>query len=274
MIMKVLNVLVLIGLLLTSCGSGSASSDQADESTTTNSSEITIKPMTPSPKYPGAGISSMSYQDGTFRFTLKGTEYQLGVQTADADQKMCANSAKGQHVHVIVDDQPYVAQYNYEFDHDIPDGEHYILAFLSRSYHESVKDIYAYSAIQATVEDKTIQNMQKVSGPMLFYSRPKGTYVGRDAENIMLDFYFINGVLGSDYSVQVDVGGQTFNVKTWQPYILNGLPYGENTVTLTLLDAEGKKVNAPFNPVSRTFTLLEDKAEGQVFRLCGIRPTT
>ncbi len=256
--MKVLNVLALIGLLLTSCGTESASSDQSDESTT----GITIKPMAPSPKYPGAALSSMSYQDSIFRFTIKGTEYQLGVQTADADQKMCANSAKGQHIHVIVDDQPYVAQYSYEFGHNVTDGEHYILAFLSRSYHESIKDVFAYNAVQATVKDKTIQDMQKISGPMLFYSRPKGTYVGKDAKNIMLDFYFINGVLGTDYSVQVDVAGETFNVKDWQPYILNGLPYGENTVTLTLLDAEGKKVNSPFNPVSRTFTLVEDKAEG------------
>lgn len=247
--MKVLNVLALIGLFITSCGA-----DQEN---------ITMTPMSSSPSYPSAGISSMSYQDGTFRFTLRGTEYQLGVQTADADQKMCANSAKGQHIHVIVDDLPYAAQYNREFKHDVSDGEHYILSFLSRSYHESIKDIYAFSAIQTTIKDKTIQNMQKISDPMLFYSRPKGTYVGEDAKNIMLDFYFINGILGNaNYSVRVDIGDQTFDINSWQPYILNGLPYGENTITLTLLDANGNVANVPLNPVSRTFTLVEDKAEG------------
>ena len=33
---------------------------------------------------------------------------------------------------------------------------------------------------------------------------------------------------------------------------------GENVITLTLIDKEGKKVNIPLNPVTRKFTLKAD----------------
>ena len=50
-------------------------------------------------------------------------------------------------------------------------------------------------------------------------------------------------------------------IDTWQPYYIEGLPMGENTITLTLVDAEGKKVDTPLNPVTRKFTLAADPAE-------------
>ena len=70
----------------------------------------------------------------TFNFELK--NYTLGAQTPDADQKMCANSAKGQHIHFILDNAPYYASYNSQIVQDVKPGHHVLLAFLSRSYHE------------------------------------------------------------------------------------------------------------------------------------------
>jgi len=256
--MRVLTLLLILSLIVTACGSDASVKEKVVEEK--RATEISIKPMTPSPSFPNAGINSMSYQDGTFRFTLAESDYQLGAQTTDAEQKMCANSTKGQHFHLIVDSEPYAAKYISEFQYDIPDGEHHILAFLSRSYHESIKTSPAYKAVKATIENNTIKSMESIIGPMLFYSRPKGTYVGEDTKNVMLDFYVINRKLGKDFTVRAEVGDKTFDIDTWQPYILNGLPYGENTVKLTLLDAEGKMVEVPNNPVSRTFTLVEDKA--------------
>jgi len=71
----------------------------------------------------------------------------------------------------------------------------------------------------------------------------------------MLDFYPVNIELGDKYKVIATVGDQKFEINEWKPYVLNNLPMGENTVTLTLVDSEGNNVNAPLNPVSRTFTL-------------------
>ena len=101
---------------------------------------------------------------------------------------------------------------------------------------------------------------------MLFYSRPKGTYVGKaDTEKIMLDYYLVNGSnAAGSFKVQVDINGeQTEVLDTWQPYFIEGLPMGENTVKLTLLDKDGAVADVPLNPVERTFTLKEDPAPGQ-----------
>ena len=77
----------------------------------------------------------------------------------------------------------------------------------------------------------------------------------------MLDFYLLNADLGADYSVKAEINGETHTVAKWQPYYIEGLPIGENTVTLTLLDKAGNKVDSPINPVSRTFTLKADPVE-------------
>lgn len=267
--MRSLFLSALLGVLFAACGGDTAPAAEAaaeDTSTTAEapaSTPITIEPMSASPDFPGAAITSMSYEAGKFSFGVDAGDdgYELGGQTADAAQKMCANSAKGQHIHLIVDNLPYAAKYTAEFDHEVADGDHYLLAFLSRSYHESIKHSGASTVKKVSVADKSISSAEDVSGEMLFYSRPKGTYVGKDTENIMLDFFVHNAELGADRKVKVEVGDQTFTVDKWQPYILKGLPMGENTVTLTLVDGAGAAVDAPLNPVSRTFTLAEDKTE-------------
>jgi len=222
---------------------------------------ITLSPKQPGTDFPDATITDWTYNEGTFSYAYDADTYRLGEQTPDADQTMCANSAKGQHIHLIVDNEPYIAKYEPEFAQEVSDGEHHILTFLSRSYHESIKTEAAHRAITATVNGGSIKNQQPITDPMLFYSRPKGTYTGKDARNLLLDFYPVNVDLGEDYMVRADVGGKTFMIDKWQPYVLDGLPMGENTVTLTLVDANGQRVDAPLNPVSRTFTLVADPLE-------------
>ncbi|MBR9921163.1 MAG: phosphopeptide-binding protein [Bacteroidetes bacterium] len=249
-------LLFLLPLVALACTSESGDSEAEKK--------YTVTPMEKAKLYPDASIEYFSYRDSMFSFTLNDSaEYKLGVQTPDAPQRMCANSAKGQHIHLILDNEPYSAQYTNEFEYDVANGDHYMLAFLSRSYHESIKTRPAHVARYITVEDGSITGNKEISGPMLFYSRPKGTYVGKaDTEKILLDFYLVNLGLGKGYKVKVDINGeQTELIETWQPYSIEGLPMGENTVTLTLVDANGGTVDAPHNPVSRTFTLKEDPAE-------------
>jgi hypothetical protein len=255
----------LLSILMTACGSGAEApaAEETMEQDAPAKAAISLVPMPASPDFPDAGIKSMSYRKGQFKFVVDGGKsgYALGAQTPDADQKMCANSAEGQHIHLIVDTEPYAAKYQPEFEYDIPDGTHFILAFLSRSYHESIKHPAAAKVAKVAIADKTITEEAEITSPMLFYSRPKGTYVGKDTENVMLDFYLANVMLGEDYMVKVAVADTSFLVNQWQPYFLKNLPMGENTVTLTLVDAKGNTVPAPLNPVSRTFTLAEDKVE-------------
>jgi len=224
--------------------------------------KYTLTPFQISQDYSKAEIESMFYKDGVFNFGVGGEGYALGEQTPDAAAKMCANSGKGQHIHLIVGKAPYAAKYVSEFKHEVADGAHQLLAFLSRSYHESIKSPTAYVALNATVKDGSMTESTPITTPTLFYSRPKGTYIGKaNTDKVMLDFYVLNAELGTDYSVKADINGETHTFSKWQPYYIEGLPMGENTVTLTLLDKAGKAVDSPINPVTRTFTLKADPVE-------------
>ncbi len=224
--------------------------------------KYSISPFPNSPGFEDAKLSKMVYDKGTFSFKVEGDKYKLGSQTPDAPQKMCANSAKGQHIHMIIDNAPYMAKYTSSFEAEVADGEHYALAFLSRSYHESIKTDQANITSKIEVKGGKITKAEDVKLPMLFYSRPKGTYVGKkDTEKIMLDFYLKNADLGRNYMVKADINGEIHMLKKWQPYFIEGLPMGENTVELTLVDKKGNKIDTPLNPVKRTFTLAADPVE-------------
>lgn len=253
-------------LSLVSCGgdnnqtSGDDSSDMMDDTATASS--INLSDFSASPPYSDAGLQFKGFKNGTFSFDV--SNYQLGAQTEDAPQKMCANSKDGQHIHLIVDDSPYAAKYTADFEYKVEDGSHYVLAFLSRSYHESIKTNPAHVVFKGNFEGGNLTSQEPVSDPMLFYSRPKGTYVGKsETDKIMLDFYLVNTTLAADGNkVKVNVNGEKeFVVDTWKPYFLEGLPMGDNKITLTLIDKDGNAVAAPLNPVERVFTLKEDPAE-------------
>jgi len=202
---------------------------KSDKNKTEN--KYAISAFNASQKYPDAKISNMEYNAGKFDFKVEGDLYALGNQTPDAPQKMCANSGKGQHIHLIVDNLPYAAKYVSSFDHDVTDGTHHTLAFLSRSYHESIKTREAHIAETIEVKDKTITERSTITDPMLFYSRPKGTYVGADTKKVMLDFYLVNGSLADGSYVNANINGEVHKIEKWQPYYIEGLPMGENTGT-------------------------------------------
>ena len=96
-------------------------------------------------------------------------QYELGMQTLKDFDYQLANSAKGQHIHFIVNNGPYSAHYSDTFTKKLDEKNNIILAFLSRSYHESVKNSNAYVLIQ------TGNQQIDLTDEFLFYSRPKGT---------------------------------------------------------------------------------------------------
>ena len=267
--MRALSFMLFMALFMFACnssGSGDTTENQEQPEATqepTSTNKYTLTPFSPSPSFPDAKIESMKYEEGFFSFGIEsGASYQLGLQTEDAPQKMCANSAKGQHIHLIVDNGPYAAKYVPGFEHEVADGEHYVLAFLSRSYHESIKSPGAAIAKKITVANKGMTASEDITEPMLFYSRPKGTYVGEnDTKKVMLDFYLLNCDIGQEYRVKADINGEEHMLDKWQPYYIEGLEMGENTIQLTLVDKDGNTVDTPLNPVERTFTLQGDPAE-------------
>lgn len=194
---------------------------------------------------------------GNNKFTYEVNQYDLKSQTNDINAEALANSDKGQHIHFIVDNGPYAAQYDPTFDANLDEGTHIILAFLSRSHHESLKQPKAYVIKQYMIGNnaKPLANIDE--DQMLFYSRPKGSYKASETNKILLDFYLVNTTLSEKGNkVKVTVNEDTFMVSKWQPYIIEGLGKGTHSFSITLVDKDNNEISGPFNSSGvRTITI-------------------
>ncbi|RYZ51797.1 MAG: hypothetical protein EOP49_10945 [Sphingobacteriales bacterium] len=261
--------------VISSCNSTSnddaSHADSTSTAATTPQAGVSLADFSSSPDFPDARLSLGDVKAAaagdsvklSFNFNVSG--YELKHQTDDAAGKQCNNSDKGQHIHFILDNRPYVALY--EPKHEVTvakNTEHYLLCFLSRSYHESLKGKGASMLYHFKVDEAgKLVKMDDPQTPMVFYSRPKGDYLGKDTKNVLFDFYVWNGTLGNNLKVKADVsaGGHDTSmlISEWKPYVLNNLPMGKNSIKLTLVDSAGNKVNGPETEVTREFTLAADE---------------
>jgi hypothetical protein len=146
------------------------------------------------------------------------------------------STGKGNHIHVILDNQPYEAYYelNEPFElRNVIAGKHTLRVFPSRPWHESYKNDGAFQMVEFTVKGggdaakptttntgQTMANNNSSAAtkparegkdmasssagaldpakPLLTYSRPKGEYKGEDADPIMIDFWLIGAKLKGD----------------------------------------------------------------------------
>ena len=147
-------------------------------------------------------------------------------------------TGKGNHIHVILDNQPYEAYYElgqpFELRNVIA-GKHTLRVFPSRPWHESYKNEGAFQMAIFTVKGGGDASKPTTTGtgqtmannnsspaaspqvpregkdvqpttagnvdptkPLLTYSRPKGEYKGADADPIMIDFWLSNAKLQGD----------------------------------------------------------------------------
>lgn len=144
----------------------------------------------------------------------------------------------GNHIHVILDNQPYEAYYNIDgsaFElRNVSDGEHTLRVFASRPWHEAYKNDGSFQMVKFSVKNGnadtakpvTTANGQQMSNanantaaaptpegkamqpstggavdstkPLLTFSRPKGEYKGADADPIMIDFWLTGAKLVGD----------------------------------------------------------------------------
>ena len=279
---------IVFATLLVSCGGTAETKSETEETTTTTNDSmedtapaenlltdqvmekdgLKIYPMQGSTEYPEAKLVLQSPAAGgklasgsvDFEFRVISEEYELGAQTPDATERGCANSGKGQHIHLILNNEPYSAHYESSFSKDLEDGHYVALSFISRSYHESIKTSSAYQLFQFTVGDVEATPVD-LSAKHVIYSRPKGEYTGDDAKKVMLDFYLLNtDILEMGNRVKATINGKTeILIAKWQPYFIEGLPMGENTIKLELVDQEGNLVEGGMNTVERKFTLADLK---------------
>ena len=216
--------------------------------------KITISKVEGSPSFEEAKLSlsdSISKKEDIYSFSFKVDEYNLGDQTSKNFNYKIANSDKGQHIHLIINNGPYFAKYSNNFDQKLEEENNVILAFLSRSYHESVKNPNAYILTKIGKNNKIDLNNQ-----LLFYSRPKGTYEGEATKKLLLDFYLINTKISSNGNkVRATIEDTEFLIDEWAPYYIEGLPMGEVSIKLELIDSNGDLIKTPFNPSIRKVVL-------------------
>ncbi|HEY9232333.1 MAG TPA: hypothetical protein VIS78_09305 [Blastocatellia bacterium] len=182
---------------------------------------------------------------------------------------------KGQHIHVILDNEPYEADYNpgAPFSPDkfknLAPGTHTLRAFPSREWHESIKqeDAADFDFVVFNNGSATVTSVDK-KAPLLTYSRPKGDYKFKeDPRGLMLDFYLTNATLGaSGYKVRYTLDGKKTAVLTqWAPvwWKWEDVPVGEHTVVLELIDKSNQPVpfkvgNWDYNHTERKFRVTDE----------------
>ena len=217
-----------------------------------NTKQISITKVEGSAPYLNSSLSleEIKIDEDYYTFSFDVSDYTLGMQSIKDFNYTLANSKKGQHIHFIVNNGPYSAHYSESFTKKLDEKNNIILAFLSRSFHESVKNSNAYVLTQIGNEKIYLTD------EFLFYSRPKGTYKGVDTEKLLLDFYLVNTNLSSTGNkVKATIQDTEFIIEEWAPYYIEGLPKGEIKIKLELIDASGNLIDSPFNPSNRTVIL-------------------
>ena len=176
--------------------------------------------------------------DSTVSSSTVKVELQLSGDLKGYKPMMDEATHTGNHIHIILDNQPYEAYYNINqpFElRNVADGEHTLRVFPSRPWHESFKNKGAFAMVKFTVKNgggdstkpATTNSGQPMSNanananpsatpegkdmqpsnagssfdpkkPVLTYSRPKGEYKGPDTDAIMIDFWLTNAKLVGD----------------------------------------------------------------------------
>jgi hypothetical protein len=198
----------------------------------------------------------------------------------------------GPHVHVIVDNEPYVAVYDVSAPVRLDpklmtEGTHVVRAFPSAGpkdpagalHHESRKNPGAYAWVRFHVKKAGGPLAEfDPAAPLLTYSRPKGEYRVGSPEHarFMVDFHLRNAKLGpGEHSVRATLDGTVVRawagegatgaarevdreaLTEWRPWVLATPPgAGDHVLVLELIDREGKPAPGPFNRTERKFKVV------------------
>ncbi|WP_124635502.1 hypothetical protein [Taibaiella sp. KBW10] len=237
--------------------------------TVTPDKAIKIEPLPASPEFADAALSikdvtTVPVGKDSVKVTINYTvdHYELKKQTDAPTAKECNNSAQGQHIHFILDNKPYAALYEPTHSFTVPvNSKHDVMSFLSRSYHESLKNKGAGVLLRFAIDEKgAYKKLENPKTPMIFYSRPKGDYVGNDTKNVLLDFYVYNTTLSeTGDKVKVTINGNAFTISHWVPQFIQNAPMGSMKVKLELIDKDGKNISGDHTAVERDVQLAQQE---------------
>ena len=274
--------LILPLLFVSSCGKKTKPEvveEKEAETEVITTQEVVLYTSSRSPQIPFAEAlitfpaQEEQFEDADVFVVIEVDNFELGAQTQTPRAAEIANSDKGQHVHLIVDNEQYIAVYNVGDPINIGKvgpGTHSLVAFPSRSYHESVKSPGASSIVNFYVGEPLGVFTLSPDTPSIIYSRPKGTYKGDAAKTIMLDFYLNNvelkpGGNTARYTISKKGIGNaidekyTIDLDQWTPAFITGLGSGKYLVTLELLDKNGNLIPGGWNKTTREIEVITEE---------------
>jgi len=254
-------------LFLASCTQTTKNSDgEVQDSTRLGDTvgAIGVNPLPHAQEFPGASLEVVSLTaelqgSDSARMTINYQIDHFNLTDQTAHDHDMANSAEGQHIHFILNQEPYVALYAPRHTFTVAlDREYSLLSFLSRSFHESIKTDDAYEWLKFKVNRQgKVEQLDLPEGPALFYSRPQKEYSGEDTRAVLLDFYLVNTTLSANnHQVKAVINDQEFMLQQWTPYEILNLPHGESTIRLTLMDENEEALEGDFVSTDRTIQLV------------------
>lgn len=189
----------------------------------------------------------------------EGEVLPTGDVSVTFDLKHYEVAPSAQHVHLILDNEPYQPVYDASKPFvlkNVAPGSHTLRAFPSRAWHESIKNPEAFAFVNFAVTKADNARSIDPSAPLLTYSRPKGTYEGPAADRILMDFWLRNAELSpTGYKVRYTLDGASTVLTEWLPVHFDNLASGKHTLKLELLDPAGKVVPGAYNTTTREFTV-------------------
>ena len=249
------------------CGDDAPDPDAADRVAPPVADFELVPSPEPAPEFPDARLGIALPEEGerfsegeTVEVSLTLSGFEVGAATPEGEERGLARAGDGQHVHLILNNERYRAIYDVDEPvrlTDLPPGDHLLRAFPGTDWHESVKTPGAFALRTFHVGEGEREPPVQPDEPLLTYSRPVGEYVGADADSILVDFYLSGVRLSPEgYRVRLSIEGMgEALITTWTPHVLVGLPEGDHTVTLELLDPDGAPVPGEFNRTERTITV-------------------
>ena len=304
--------LTALAAILTACGTPTSTNNSSNVSNTANSSPAAqVLTVVDAPQRIKDMMAARGEQDSaqpTLKIVEPAANSTVNSSTVKVKLEISGDlkgykphkdpqTQMGNHIHVILDNQPYEAYYNLdqEFElRNVADGEHTLRVFASRPWHESYKNSGSFQMVRFSVKNggadntkpattNTGQQMSNANAnaapegkdmhnstagavdpakPLLTYSRPKGEYKGVESDPIMIDFWLANAQLkgdGGTYRVRYSVdGGEGKYIDKWAPVWLNGWTAGKHTIKLELVDEDGSVVdNGGYNSTTREITVVK-----------------
>ena len=258
----ILVLLVIIVIYLKKTPSGEGPGPQEAEKMV-KSEEITISPLKTIELYEDA-ILEMNQPDeyenlpaGNINFSYEVINFKLGEKSKIPDINKLATYSSGNHLTLILNNKIRKATIDPEFEYNLNAGQYVILSILTGMNYVSVKSPDSFIIRQFSVGSQPKKEID-LTGPNLFYHMPSGAFSGTETKNVLLDFYLVNCKLSpNDFQIRATINGRTFMIRDWTPYLIHGLPYGETTVTLELLDKSGNPVVSQFHKVTQKVFLYE-----------------